>query len=343
MSILRYDVTLQDWVIFAPERARRPREKSDSPGVASESRSNSYCPFCPGSESLNPEEIFALRDGPGGGWTVRVIPNKYPALRVEEDPGRADQAGLFRQIPGCGAHEVVIESPDHDTFLGHQPTSQVERVLRTLQYRTNDLMQDVRLQAVILFKNHGEKAGTSLSHPHWQVIATPVVPHLLRLRHSVATEYFDATGRCLYCVILEQELSEGVRVLATNDHYAAILPFASRAPFETWILPRRHESSFGRVPSKELFPLAEILKEVLLRLHAGLGNPDFNLVINTVARGDEGKRYFLWHVAIVPRLTTPAGFEMGSGMSINTVLPEQAAQFLRDSKALPPVGSRQLR
>lgn len=329
MSTLRYDVSLKDWIIFAPDRARRPHHNKhlSAPCVLGK---EPFCPFCPGNERFTPQEIFSMPDGPAGGWSVRVIPNKYPALRVEKDPGRVVQGGLFREMAGCGAHEVIIESPEHTMFLGHQPTAQIERVLRMVQLRMNDLMQDTRLQAVILFKNHGEKAGTSLAHPHWQVIATPVVPHLLRLKHTVATEYFDTTGRCLYCVLLEQELADRVRVLTTNDRYAAVLPYASRAPFETWILPRRHESSFGRVPGGDLWPLAELLKEVLSRLHAGLDNPDFNLVINTVARGDEGKRYFLWHVQIVPRLATPAGFEMGSGMSINTVLPEEGAKFLRD-------------
>jgi UDPglucose--hexose-1-phosphate uridylyltransferase len=342
MSVLRYDVTLQEWVIFAPERARRPHSQNRVEKEATRAPDEA-CPFCPGSEHLSPHEIFALRDRPNGGWSVRVIPNKYPALRVEEDPSRFEEHGLFREMAGCGAHEVVIESPDHAMFLGHQPVAQIERVLRTLQSRMNDLMQDVRLQSVILFKNHGEKAGTSLSHPHWQVIATPVVPHLLRLKHSVATEYFDATGHCIYCVLLEQELAEGSRVLATNDQFAAVLPYASHEPFETRILPRRHESSFGRVPSKDLWPLAELLKDVLSRLHAGLQNPDFNLVINTVARGDEGKRYFLWHVEILPRLSTTAGFEMGSGMSINTVLPEDAAKFLREVPLGSSAGSTALR
>lgn len=329
MSFLRYDVTLKDWVIFAPERARRPHEGNAASLGSVRVGPGSVCPFCAGNESLAPQEIFALREIVGGPWSVRVIPNKFPALRVEENPAKWGERGLLREMAGCGAHEVLVESPDHDKFLGHQPILQVERVLRTLQARMNDLMQDTRLQAVILFKNHGEKAGTSLAHPHWQVIATPVVPHLLRQKHAVATEYFDATGRCLYCAVLEQELEDGSRVLAANDHFAAVLPYAARAPFETWIFPRRHESSFGRVAPAEFRPLAELLKEVLARVHAGLGNPDFNLVINTVARGDEGKRYFLWHLQLVPRLATPAGFEMGSGMSINTILPEEGARFLR--------------
>ncbi len=334
MSLLRYDVTTNDWVIFAPERTRRPHDsrKAAESGVAP-SAVEGLCPFCPGNERLTGPEIYALRIGTPPdtpGWTVRVIPNKFPALRIEEDHRRLDDGPLFRFMGGCGAHEVIIETPEHNLFPAHQPVEQLESVLRTLQLRFNDLVRDTRFQTVVIFKNHGEGAGASLRHPHWQLIATPVVPRTLRLKHAVATDYFDQTGNCLYCVLLAEELSCGRRVVAENEHYAAILPYASRVPFETWVLPRAHQSSFGRTDAARLRPLAELLKAVLLKLDQGLGNTDFNLTVNTAPRGDEDKGYFLWHMEILPRLSRPAGFELGSGMAINTVLPEEAAQFLRD-------------
>lgn len=333
MSLLRYDIATNDWVIFAPERVRRPHDSGRADvSTPLAQPPDTWCPFCPGNERLASPEIYSLRDGGGPnspGWSVRVVSNKFPALRIEEDPRRLEAGPLFRFMGGCGAHEVIIESPEHSTFLGHQPDEQIERVLRTMQLRFNDLMRDVRFQTIVLFKNHGERAGTSLHHPHWQLIATPVVPRQLRLKHAVATDHFDRTGHCLYCELLGEELMAGQRILAVNDQYAAILPYASHVPFEVWILPRVHQSSFGRVEPSHLRPLAELLKVVLLKLHVGLGNPDFNLTINTVPRGDEDKEYFLWHVEILPRLATPAGFELGSGMSINTVLPEEAADALR--------------
>jgi UDPglucose--hexose-1-phosphate uridylyltransferase len=240
---------------------------------------------------------------------------------------------------GCGAHEVIIESPDHSAILAQQPVEQIEFVLRTLQVRFNDLMRDARFQTIILFKNHGEGAGTSLAHPHFQLIATPVVPQQLRIKHRIATDYFDRSGRCLYCVLLAEELAAGKRIIAENEHFAVFLPYASHVPFETWVLPKQHQASFGLVDGGLLRPLAEILKTALLKLHVALENPDFNLTINTVPRGDEDKEYFLWHLQVLPRLTTPAGFELGSGMSINTVLPEEAADFLRDMEApTNPIG-----
>lgn len=337
MSFLRYDVTTNDWVIFAPERSRRPHPlKRDNETGASPPPSGQLCPFCPGNERLTAPEIYALRGGTAPntpGWTVRVVPNKFPALRIEEDHHRHEDGPLFRFMGGCGAHEVIIETPEHDLSSAMQPVEHVEFVLRTLQLRFNDLIGDARFQTIVLFKNHGEGAGASLRHPHWQLIATPVVPHTLRLKHAVATDYFDQTGDCLYCLLLEEELASGQRVVAENEHYAAIVPYAAHMPFETWILPKAHLSSFGRTEAARLRPLAALLKAVLSKLHTGLENPDFNLTINTASRGDEDKRYFLWHMEIVPRLTKPAGFEMGSGMAINTVLPEQAAEFLRAVEA----------
>jgi UDPglucose--hexose-1-phosphate uridylyltransferase len=261
---------------------------------------------------------------------VRVFPNKFPALRIEESPEHTEDSHHFSQMGGCGAHEVIVESPQHSTFFGQQPVEQVELVLGTLQLRYRDLMRDRRFQTVILFKNHGLGAGTSLQHPHWQLIATPVVPRLLRVQHTEAEEYFDRHGACLFCVMLERELDAESRILAGNDDYIVFLPFASRVPFETWVMPRRPQTSFAFVEPRELRSLAEILKIALLKLHTGLDNPDFNLTIDDVPRGDEDKEYFRWHMRILPRLSTPAGFELGSGMSINTVLPEDAAAFLRE-------------
>lgn len=334
MSLLRHDLTTNDWVIFAPERARRPHEWKRAAGLsATPLPSGDGCPFCPGNERLTGPEVFALRHGSAPnspGWQVRVIPNKFPALRIEADSQRLEEGPVFRYMEGCGAHEVIIDSPDHYRSLAEQPVEQIEALFRTLQIRFNDLMQDQRFQTIVIFKNHGEQAGVSLRHPHFQLIATPVVPQLLRLKHHVATDYFDQTGRCLYCVLFHEELAAGQRVIAENDHFGAIMPYASHVPFEVWILPKHHQSTFGWVNAARLRPLAELLKNVLWKLHVGLENPSFNLTLHTAPRGDEHKEYFLWHLQILPRLTTPAGFELGSGMSINTVLPEEAATYLRE-------------
>jgi UDPglucose--hexose-1-phosphate uridylyltransferase len=332
MSFMRLDPTTQDWVIFAPSRARRPhdfRRPEFDAGGGSESADE--CPFCPGNEARTPPEIWRERsaEGQASSWSVRVIPNKFPVFTIEEDPHHYEDGEGLRCMGGCGAHEVIVESPDHSRILAEQSIEQIERVLRTAQSRSLDLLRDRRFQAVVIFKNHGEAAGTSLAHPHWQLIATPVVPRLLRLKHTVATEFFDVSGACVYSVMLRHELSQKSRLVHENEHFVAFLPYASHSPFETWIMPLRRQASFGAVTRDHLRPLAEILKMVLLKLNVGLANPPFNLTIDTATRGDESKEFFLWHMRIVLRLTTPAGFELGSGMAINTVLPEEAAEYLR--------------
>lgn len=332
--MLRFDVTTNDWVIFAPGRSARPHDwKTRQPSASSQAKPD--CPFCPGNEHLTPPEIFAIRDegGPNApGWKVRVTPNKFPALRIEEDARRDQQGPLFRYMGGCGAHEVIIDSPLHAVSLAQQPVEQVRLVLWTMQQRYIDLMRDIRFQTIVIFKNHGEEAGTSLTHPHCQLIAAPVVPHLLRHKLYVAAQYFDQTGNCLYSVLLQEEERVRERVIESNDHFVALAPYASQVPYETWILPRHRQSSFRWLDPSLLRPLAEILKNVLLRLQVGLNDPDFNLTLDTGTRDSEDAEYFLWHIRILPRLTHRAGFEMGSGMAINTVLPEEAAARLREVK-----------
>jgi UDPglucose--hexose-1-phosphate uridylyltransferase len=341
MPELRLDRTTMDWVVFAPSRARRPDEFRQAPRPAVEPSDAASCPFCPGNESRTPAEVYAIRDAKGtvpSDWKVRVIPNKFPALRIEESPVRVSDGSLFRRMGGCGAHEVIIESPDHHTTLLEQPVEHVELVLRAFRARYLDLMRDSRFQAIVLFKNQGEKAGTSLTHPHCQLVATPVVPRKLRLTYQVATDYFDAEGTCLYCVLRDEELAARDRMVVENDQFVAFVPYAAQMPFETWILPRAHQASFGRVEVASLRSLADILKKTLRALDCALDPWDYNLVVQSCARGDEDESYFLWHIEIFPRLTTPAGFELGSGMFINPVRPEEAAEFLRAS--LKDAGSR---
>jgi UDPglucose--hexose-1-phosphate uridylyltransferase len=332
--MLRWDITTNDWVIFAPSRALRPDDFTNLAPVMESEKSlaaDRKCPFCPGNEELTPPEISAVRDSSprnAPGWKVRVVPNKYPALRIEENHRRA-QKGLFRSMGGCGAHEVIVDSPEHHTPLALQPVDQIVLVLRTMQERYNDLMRDTRFQTIIIFKNHGSAAGTSLSHPHSQLIATPVTPRSIRNKLATAADYFDQTGECLYCAMLAEERQDGERILDENSHFTALLPYASHVPFEVWILPRLRQSSFRWTDPSLLRPLAEIVKSVLLKLHIALHDPHFNLTIHTAPRSDEDAEHFMWHIEILPRLTTTAGFELGSGMPINTVLPEEAADFLR--------------
>ena len=325
-SVLRCDVTTGDWVLFAPARAQRPHRPAPPPAP---SPPPGRCPFCPGNEALTPPEVLRLDDG-AGGWSVRVVPNLYPALDPSLTPARHDQGPVFRALEGCGVHEVVIESTEHARPLSQQPLEQAERILQVLHRRFCALKADPRLQAIVLFKNQGERAGTSLTHPHWQLIATPIVPRLLRLEQAVARDYFNRTSRSLYGVVLDEELAAGTRVLSANEDFVAVLPWASQVPYQVRILPREQRSSFAGVDPDRLRPLARMLQGVLGRLERVLAAPDFNLTLGTAPLADEDNGYYRWHLDVLPRLATPAGFELGSGMAINPVLPEEAASALRE-------------
>jgi UDPglucose--hexose-1-phosphate uridylyltransferase len=329
MTELRLDPTIRNWVISAPERSKRPdafrrprRERAAG---------NDTCPFCPGREAETPAELFRL-PGANGGWRLRVVPNKFAALSAG---GSRDQQanGLgFTSMPGTGRHEVVIESPVHDWDLATADEREVRDVLTVYRARHRAL-RDASAAMVVIFRNHGAGGGTSLPHPHSQVVAAPVVPLLVRHRFDVAMQHYDDTGLCLYVEILHRELADGRRIVAQNDNFVAFQPFATASPFETWLMPRTHRASFADTGDDELAQLAALLRYVLGGLWELLDDPDYNYVIQSAPPGDEDKPYFLWHMQIVPKLTTPAGFELGSGISINPSSPEATAAALREAIA----------
>jgi UDPglucose--hexose-1-phosphate uridylyltransferase len=340
MSELRHDPIQKRWVIIATDRGKRPgsfpKEKEDEkPGA--------FCPFCEGNESSTPPEIWAMRhngsakDTPG--WSIRVVPNKFPALAIEGGLQRKG-IGLFDLASGVGAHEVVIESPNHRQSIADLPADHVERVLQTARDRLVDLHRDKRFKYVLIFKNHGSAAGASLAHPHLQIIATPVTPKTVAVELDSCRLHFSEKERCLYCDILSQELDSGERVVARNEHFVALAPYASRFPFELEIAPLRHQHDFGEIPENEMQALAAILQDVLKRLKVGLSDPPYNFVFHTspntaieprrVNYWATIKHDWHWHIEILPRLTKVAGFEWGTGLYINPTPPELAAAFLRD-------------
>jgi UDPglucose--hexose-1-phosphate uridylyltransferase len=259
-----------------------------------------------------------------------VVPNKFAALTPEGDPRRRDDGPLFREMDGVGHHEVIIETPVHNRFIPLMEDPEIERVVQAYRERYLALRQDKRVKLILIFKNHGEAAGTSLEHPHSQLVAAPVVPASLRRKHDEAIRYYDATGRCLYCDVVEAERGAGERVILETGDFLVFHPFASGSPFETWIAPKRHCPSFGQITLEECRALAVVLKTTLARLAKALNDPDYNFVIHTAPVGDEDEEYYLWHIQILPRLTTAAGFEIGSGMRINIAKPEETARFLRE-------------
>jgi UDPglucose--hexose-1-phosphate uridylyltransferase len=335
MPELRQNCFTKEWVVIATERAKRPEEMAMRRTPKTISSYVETCPFCPGNEDKTPPELLRVPAGTGNGWQVRVVPNKFAALSRDVTPQRTIHRSR-RIINGFGVHDVIIETPDHSQAMALMTDAQVADVLRVYKARYSQLSLDQRIAHVTIFKNHGIDAGTSLEHPHSQLVATPVISLQVRQRFQEALRHFDDFGECMFCQAIEEELDEGRRIVMATEYFVASELFASPAPFCTHIHPRRHMASFGDISAAEITDLGRVLRTVLAKLYHGLANPDFNFTIRTAPAELIGARYFHWYLSIIPRLTRVAGFELGSGMFINTVLPEAAAEFLRNVKVEEP-------
>lgn len=330
MSELRYSLLARDWVIIASDRAKRPYDYKKATVVKLELPAyKSGCPFCPGNEGDRGDETFRLGDNKS--WRTRVMLNKYPALSPE-GRGLRGGDGLFKHMAGFGVHEVIVEHPKHNICIALMNDAEVEDIIKTYRARYGTISKLEGIEAIVVFKNHGPHAGTSLEHPHSQIVATPVVPHSIRHQMEGAMEYRDVTGGCLFCKALEEELKENKRILIDSGEFVSFVPYAGFVPFATWIVPRRHASSFEDIDDAEIRILAPTLRKTLAKLYYGLGNPDFNLVIRSAPVREKESDAFHWSIGIMPRITEPAGFEMGSAMFINASIPEESAEFLRGVK-----------
>ncbi len=315
-------------MIIATERARRP-----SDFVAQRVQPvGTECVFCEGHEDKTPREILAGRSEEsrpnGPGWSYRVLPNKFPVLWIEGELEPAGE-GLFDRMNGVGAHEVVIETPVHSASLATLPVDAVADVLLAFRERMLDLKKDPRLEYVLVFKNHGEAAGASLGHPHSQLIATPIIPVMVAEELAGAARYYELKERCVWCDILRQERRGGRRAIVEAGGFVALAPFAPRFPFETWILPAVHRAAFEESGADALRGLAGLLGDFLRRMNRVLGDPPFNFMLHTAPLRDSELESFHWHLEVIPKLTSVAGFEWGSGFFINPMPPEDAAEALR--------------
>jgi UDPglucose--hexose-1-phosphate uridylyltransferase len=328
---LRKDPVVGRWVIISTDRAKRPSDFLHNKVV----QKGGFCPFCPGNESKTPSEVLAYRTNGGGqkngsGWTVRVVPNKFPALEIEGTLNRQAE-GMFDKMNGLGAHEVILETPDHSAHLALLPQKHMESVLWAWRDRIVDLKQDRRFKYIMIFKNHGEAAGATLEHPHAQLIALPIVPKHVSEELEGAKQYFIMKERCIFCDILRQEMEHPVRVISENDDFLCFAPFAPRYPFETWIFPKQHESAFENLSSHQMINLASALKQLLLKCELALDSPAYNLALHTAPVQENSLDYYHWHIELIPKLTNTAGFEWGTGFFINPTPPEESAKFLREA------------
>ncbi|HOE97072.1 MAG TPA: galactose-1-phosphate uridylyltransferase [Candidatus Sumerlaeota bacterium] len=336
MSELRQNLATREWVIIATERARRPHEFTDPARQLTHERPAhlAACPFCPGQEYETPAPV--LRWPAEGPWRLRVFPNKYAALSVNGEKSYALE-GVRRKLTGVGYHEVLVESPLHNMSPACQSPRALTQTLRAFQTRGRVLSEDPRIEQIFYFKNHGPGAGTSLEHPHCQLLALPMVPHHVRMRIESQRAYVDDNAVCPYCVMMQRELIDGERIVGRNRYFVALVPFAATSPFEIWIIPRRHGPTFLDLSLNELEHLAELMRLLFGKLYHGLGDPDYNYIIHSAPLRDSASRYLHWYMSIVPRVTKAAGFELGSGMYINPALPEESAEFLRNQDPGQPL------
>lgn len=336
MPELRKDPVVGRWVIISTERARRPSDFVPAPVV----KSKVLCPFCAGEESRTPAELFAVRSVDSApntpGWTLRVVPNKFPALRIEGELEPSGE-GLYDRTTGVGAHEVIIETPDHAASLATLPPERLADVLGAYRERILDLRKDPRIQYVMVFKNHGDAAGASLEHSHSQLIATPIVPIMVEEELEGAERHYRIKKRCIWCDIIRQERRGDGRIILESDGFVALAPFAPRFPFETWILPSMHRSSFEDTDPADLLALARLLGEILRRMGKVLGDPPYNFMLHSAPLRTPGLDHFHWHLEIIPKLTRVAGFEWGTGFFINPTPPEDAVRYLRGEVPGAPV------
>ncbi len=329
MPELRRDPIIGRWVIIATERAKRP---SDIPRMRDQVPAG-LCPFCPGHEDKTPREVYvagrpASAPANGPGWKVRVVPNRYPALMIEGDLER-EANGIYDRMNGIGAHEVIIETSDHAKDLGNLSDAEVTEVLFAFKARMIDLRNDLRFRYILLFKNHGQPAGATLEHAHSQLIALPVTPRQVQEEIEGARRHHEHRERCIFCDIVMQERKERSRLVLENEEFVVFAPWAPRSPFETWIVPKRHESNFEAEPKERLAYCAQALRSTLKRLGAALGDPPYNFIVHSNPLRDAPSLSYHWHIELMPALTHVAGFEWGSGFHINPVPPEEAAEFLR--------------
>ncbi len=327
MPELRRDSILGRWVIIAKERGKRPCDFV----IEEDKVKGGFCPLCPGHENTTPPEVLAYgRNTPNTtGWTLRVVPNKYPALVVEGDLDKRGE-GMYDKMNGIGAHEVIIETPKHGETIPMMSHNQLIQLFWAFRDRMVDLARDIRFRYIIIFKNYGRAAGASLEHSHSQLIALPVVPHRIQEEIEGALRYYEYKERCVFCDIIRQERSQNIRIVCENDDFITICPFAPRAPFEMWVIPKRHHSSYVSMEDFQFHSLTDIFSETMKRLNKALPGVPYNFMLHTAPLRTPDMEHYHWHIEIMPKLTMIAGFEWGTGFYINPTPPEEAARFLRD-------------
>jgi len=335
---VRKDYLLDRWVVIATERGRRP---TDFAKKVRQKAKTSVCPLCPGNEHMTPPAILVyLKSGKGirkakdkdgfrhKNWLIRCIPNLYPAFTPPK--GKISRRQIMKSkdlVVAVGHHEVLIESPVHDGHPANAKISQLVHVINAYIDRLREFSSKPYVKYVSIFRNHGLEAGASLSHAHSQIIATPFIPSVVEEELEASRKFWTKNRKCVFCDILEKEL-DGPRLILENADYVAFAPWASVNPLEFWILPKKHETTLLKMSKSEVKIFAKTLKTCLNGLKKLLNDPPYNFGFHLAINKDASK-YYHWHLEVYPKLAIWAGFEKSTGIYINTVAPEAAAESLR--------------
>jgi len=331
MPELRRDPVVGRWVIIDSDHTKGPSDFSKDDNTPTR---QAICPFCPGREHQTPDEVDAVRPLKSlpntSGWLVRTVPNKFPVL-IPEGIIEKEGIGIYDQMTGIGAHEVLIEGPDHDKGLSELTKEEMQAVISQYQSRFRYLSQDSRFKYVVIFKNFGSSAGATVEHTHSQIIALPMVPKTVLEELKGAEHYHQYRGRCVFCDMIAQEYQDKERIVVENSSFLAFCPYAPRYAFEICIIPKAHGADFASSDEKTQAHLAQILQDVLKKIKKVLKNPSYNYYLHTAPIGYANLACYHWHIEIIPKLTRSVGFEWGTGLHIVPTFPQDAARFLRDA------------
>lgn len=324
-SELRFDPVSKDWILIATGRARRPET------FAKEKRKTIIppekdCPFC----RIEGEKTILEYKNKAGKWFVKVIPNKFPAFSLNKGLHRRKE-GPYQAMAGVGFAEVVVMR-DHKKGMALFSTPEIKQVLDAYQERYLDLMNEKFVDYVSIFHNHGYEAGASIYHPHSQIITHPIIDPDLRRSLNGSAKYWKRYKKCVHCVMLDWDIKDRQRIVFENKEFVVVCPFASKIAFEIRIYPKKHHAYFERIEDKEKEFLAEAFKVALSKLNIALNDPAYNFFLHTAPCDGRNYDHYHWHFEILPKTSTWAGFEIGTGIEISTIEPEKAAEFLRKQK-----------
>jgi len=326
ISELRQDLVTGDWVVIATGRSKRPKEFSEHGRQEMKENPDKLCFFCCPEKTGQEKDVLMYQNSEGE-WTLRVIPNKYPAFSRGARVKHIEEGPYF-MMDGVGYHEIVV-TRDHKKQIAELDGYQVAEIFDAYQDRYISLMNKKSVNFIEIFHNHGVEAGASISHPHSQLVAIPVISPYINLELTGAENYYRTNRKCVYCTMIDWETEQRKRIVFENDEFLVFCPFASRMAFETWVIPKKHKPYFERTPVESKVKAGEALQKAIFKIFKGLKDPAYNFYVHTSPCDGRDYPHYHWHIEIIPHTSTWAGLEMSTGIEISTIRPEDAAEYLR--------------